>query len=88
MFHFYEYGQHVKREEAPFLFLGSVIYIIIIGFLSGKIKIHNVIWVNVIMGLSSILLAMYFIPDDSWFKPFGRDFAVIFVAVIFFKGKY
>ncbi|WP_342599572.1 hypothetical protein MHB48_20125 [Psychrobacillus sp. FSL H8-0483] len=88
LFHFYEYGQHVKREEASFLFLGSVIFVIIIGLLSGQMRIRYVILVNVITGLLSMFLAMYFIPNDGgWFKPVGRDVAVIFVAVVFLVGQ-
>ena len=88
LFHFYEYGQHIKREEASFLLLGSVIFVIISGLLSGQIRIRYVILVNVITGLLSIFLAMYFIPNDSgWFKPVGRDVAVIFVAVVFLVGQ-
>ncbi|MEK4538542.1 hypothetical protein NST21_25010 [Peribacillus sp. FSL K6-1552] len=87
LFHFFEYGQHIKREEASFLYLGTVIFVIIIGLLSGQIRIRYVILVNVITGLLSMFLAMYFIPDDGWFKPVGRDVAVIIVAVVFLVGQ-
>jgi accessory gene regulator protein AgrB len=86
-FHSYEYGQHIKGEEASFLFISSVLFVVIIGFLSSYIKIGYVILVNIITGLLSIFLAMYFIPNDGWFKPVGRDVAVIFVAVVLLIGQ-
>ncbi|QFG00015.1 hypothetical protein PB01_14925 [Psychrobacillus glaciei] len=87
-FHFYEYGQHIKGEEASFLFLGLVLFVVIIGSLSVYIKIKYVIWVNIIAGLLSIFLAMYFIPNDgSWFKPVSRDVAVILVAGVQLIGQ-
>lgn len=87
-FHFYEYGQHIKREEAPFLLLGPVLYVITIGFLSASVKIRHVILINVLATGLSILLAIYFIPDDSsWFKPLKRNMAVIFVSICLLIGQ-
>lgn len=86
-FHFYEYGQHIQGEESSFLFIGSLFFVVIIGFLSSYIKIGYVILVNIVTGLISIFLAMYFIPNDGWFKPVGRDVAVIFVAVVLLTGQ-
>ncbi|MCK1994944.1 hypothetical protein GW626_01670 [Peribacillus muralis] len=88
LYHYYEYGLHIKREEATFLYLGTVIFVIVIGLLSGQIRIRYVILANVITGLLSMFLAMYFIPNDvGWFKPVGREVAVIFVAVVFLVGQ-
>ncbi|MBM7693210.1 glucan phosphoethanolaminetransferase (alkaline phosphatase superfamily) [Peribacillus deserti] len=87
LFHFFEYGQHIKREEASFLYLGSVIFVIIIGLLSGQIRIRYVILVNVITGLLSMFLAMYLIPNDGgWFKPAGRDVGSNLCCSCFFSG--
>ena len=86
-FHLYEFGQHVKREDAPFLLIGCVLYVAATGILSSYIKIAYMIWVNIIAGFFSVLLAMYFIPDDGWFKPVGRDVAIIITAIIFFLGQ-
>ena len=86
-FHFYEFGHHVQGENASFLFIGSVLFVVATGILSTCIKIAYIILVNVIAGLFSLFLAMYFIPDDSWFKPVGRDGAVIFAAVVFLLGQ-
>jgi len=88
LFHFYEYGKHIKREEPSFLFLGSVLYVLISGALARQIKIRYIILVNVITGAASLLLAMYFIPSgDGWFKPFGRDFVILLTTIMFFLGQ-
>ncbi|UTR13993.1 hypothetical protein MM221_15465 [Salipaludibacillus sp. LMS25] len=88
LFHLYEYGQHVRREEASFLFLGSLLYVVITGVLASHIKYRYIILINIITGILSLFLAIYLIPDDGdWFKPFGRDFAIIFTAIVFLLGQ-
>lgn len=88
LFHFYEYSQYLKREEPTFLFLGSMVYIMITGALARKFKIRYVMVVNIITGAISLFLAMYFISDENgWFKPFGRDFVILFTTIIFFMGQ-
>ena len=88
LFHFYEYGQHIKREEPSFLFLGTVFYIVITGALARQIKIRYIVLVNVITGAASLILAMYFISNDGgWFKPFGRDVVIVLTAIVFFIGQ-
>lgn len=87
LFHFYEYGQHIQGEDAPFLFIGSALFVVVTGILSSYIKIAYVILINISAGLFSLLLAMYSIPDDGWFKPVGRDAAVIITAIVFFLGQ-
>lgn len=87
-FHFYENGQHIKGEEAPFLFLSPALSIGAIGLLSASVKIRHVILINILATGLSILLAMYFIPNDSsWFKPLKRDMAVIFVSTLLLIGQ-
>ncbi len=35
-----------------------------------------------------LLLGYFFIVDDgSWFKPFGRDFAIIFISIVYMLGQ-
>lgn len=88
LFHFYEYGQHIKREEPSFLFLGSLLYVVITGALAKQLKIRYIILVNVITGAASLLLAMYFIPNDGgWFKPFGRDAVIVLTTIVFLVGQ-
>ncbi|MGA4466834.1 hypothetical protein ACPA2L_30170 [Bacillus bombysepticus] len=89
LFHFYEYGQRViKGEEAPFLGIGLILFIIINGFSSKEIKIRYIFLVNIFTGVISLLLASKFIPDDgSWFTPVGRNGAVIFISIIYIIGQ-
>lgn len=88
LFHFYEYGQHIKREEPAFLFLGSLLYVVITGTLARQLKIRYILLVHVITGTASFVLAMYFIPSDGgWFKPFGRDVVIVITTIVFFIGQ-
>ncbi|MCR6097313.1 hypothetical protein HXA31_02330 [Salipaludibacillus agaradhaerens] len=88
LFHFYEYGQHVRQVEASFLFLGALLHVVITGVLAGHIKYRYIILINIITGILSLFLAIYLIPDDGdWFKPLGRDLTIIFTAIVFLIGQ-
>lgn len=88
LFHFYEYGQHIQREEATFLLQGSILFVLVAGILAGSVKLRYVFLVNIITAVLSVFLASYFIADDGgWFKPVGRDIAVIFCSVVFLIGQ-
>ncbi|MER2009399.1 MAG: hypothetical protein ABS939_18350 [Psychrobacillus sp.] len=88
LFHYYEYGQHIKREEASFLLTSSILFVLVAGFLAGSVKLRYIFFVNIITALLSVFLASYFIADDGgWFKPLGRDGAVIFVSLVFLIGQ-
>ncbi|WP_332647529.1 hypothetical protein [Lysinibacillus sp. 54212] len=83
LFHYYEYGQHLKGEGASFLFTVWLGYIIFIGVLSVKMKNVYIVGLNVISCLLSLLLAsLLLINDGSWFIPFGRDIAILWIAVL------
>ncbi|WP_409291223.1 hypothetical protein [Peribacillus sp. SCS-37] len=89
LFHYYEYEQYIKHEEASFLGLGSVLFVLITGLLSGQIRVCYVVLVNGVTLLLSLLLGKYFIPNEGdWFNPVGRDVAIIFVAVVFLAGQF
>ncbi|MBO0600122.1 hypothetical protein I2483_00460 [Sporosarcina sp. E16_3] len=88
LFHYYEYGQHMKHEEATFLLASSILYVVVSGLLSGAVKLRFIFCVNIITGVLSVFLATNFIVDEGgWFKPVGRDGAVIFVTFVFFTGQ-
>lgn len=88
LFHFYEYGQSNIQLEASILFSGSILFVLITGALATKIRIRYIILVNIIAGILSFFLAMYFIPDDgAWFKPLGRDMVIVFTAIVFLVGQ-
>lgn len=88
LFHFYEYGQYVKREEASYLLLACIVFVVIVGILSARIKLRYVFLINIVTAAVSLVLAMNFIVDDGgWFKPFGRDIVIMLTAIPFFIGQ-
>ncbi|PIC86239.1 hypothetical protein CSV72_09650 [Sporosarcina sp. P20a] len=88
LFHFYEYGQFMKREDAEHLIVVSVLYIVITGILSCPIRVRYMLLIHMITAIVSLVLAMNFISDDGgWFKPFGRDFVILLTAIPFFIGQ-
>ena len=88
LFHFYEYGQHINREDAPFLLIGTIAYIVLAGALAKDMNVRSVLLANVATAVLSLLLAMYFIPnDDGWFKPFGRDVVVMLTMIPLLIGQ-
>ncbi len=86
-FHWYEYGQHLKGEDAPFLFTGVLVSTLIIGVLSQSVKLKYFIIVNLLMTGLSVILASYFLEDNGWYAPATRNFAVILVAIVYLIGQ-
>jgi len=40
------------------------------------------------MTVISLIFGYFFIDDDGgWFKPFGRDAAIVFVSIIYILGQ-
>ncbi len=88
LFHFYEYGQHLKGEEARYLFPTWLIYMLITGLLSVYIKKRYMLLFQIISCVISVLLAKLWIANDgAWFTPFGRDVAVVWIAGITCVGQ-
>ncbi|MDY0395774.1 hypothetical protein ACFSMW_20140 [Virgibacillus halophilus] len=79
LFHFYEYGQFIKHKEAPFLFLASILFVLIVGFLSCLVKIRYVVLIHILVAITSVVLAINFISDDggqNWKKTKQEYFSV------------
>ena len=89
LFHFYEYNYYnLKGHDAGFLFPVFLLFIIVVGVTSRNIKLPLFFGVNFIMTVISLLFGYFLIVDDgSWFKPFGRDFAIIFFSVVYVLGQ-
>lgn len=88
LFHLYEYNSHLARQEPVFLAPAFIIMSILVGIQLRKVKFPLFIGVNILMTVISLALGHFFIEDDgSWFKPFGRDAAVIFIAIIYTIGQ-
>ncbi|GKV70512.1 hypothetical protein NCCP2716_30100 [Sporosarcina sp. NCCP-2716] len=66
----------------------SVLFVLVVGFLSGLIRIQYVVLVNVVAAIVSVALASNYIVDDNdWFNPIGRNLAIIFTAIVFLIGQ-
>jgi hypothetical protein len=88
LFHFYEYEQHVRNQDAPFLFVGFVFFIILSGIISSHVKFVTVVILTIFQSLISLYLASNFIENDTyWFKPFDRDKVIIIFSVLYFLGQ-
>jgi peptidoglycan/LPS O-acetylase OafA/YrhL len=88
LFHFYEYNSHLERQEATLLFPLFLLFIIIVGIQLRKVRLSLFLGINIIMTVISLILGYFFIVDNgSWFKPFGRDVAIIFISVIYILGQ-
>lgn len=82
-FHSYEYGQHLKREEAPFLIPMIIVYIIISSWLSKYVKALTIILFQLLSLGLSLICGVFWIEDDgTWFIPFGLNVAIIFVWAV------
>ncbi|MED4552942.1 hypothetical protein RKS58_06735 [Lysinibacillus capsici] len=88
LFHFYEYNSHLSNQEASFLFPLFLFFIIGVGIVSRNVHLPLFIVLNFLMTALSLMLGHFFIDDDgSWFKPFGRDVAIIFVSFFYVLGQ-
>lgn len=71
-----------------FLFQVFLVFIIVVGISSRNIKLPLFIGLNFIMTVISLIFGYFFIDDDGgWFKPFGRDAAIVFVSIIYILGQ-
>jgi len=88
LFHFYEYNSHLSNQEASFLFPLFLFFIIVVGVLSRNCHLILFFAMNFLMTAISLIFGHFFIDDDgSWFKPFGRDVAIIFVSFFYVLGQ-
>ncbi|MDF2606831.1 MAG: hypothetical protein K0S34_1026 [Bacillales bacterium] len=87
LFHFYEYNSRHERQDT-FLLLMFLLLIIIVGIQFRNINLSLFLGINIIMTLISLILGYFFIPNDGiWFKPFGRNGAIIFISAIYILGQ-
>ena len=89
LFHLYEYNYcHLKGHDAVFLFPVFLMFIIVVGITLKNIKLPLFFGVNFIMTVISLLFGYFLIADDgSWYTPFGRDFAIIFISIVYLLGQ-
>lgn len=88
LFHFLEYNQRFVEGDSTLLLPAFIILILLTGFLAKSIKLHTLLFVNGVVAVLSILLAMNFIPNDtSWFKPLNRNQVMIFTIGLYIIGQ-
>lgn len=82
LFDLYEISQFPNK--APFLFSGPLLFVILSGFLSIKIKPLYIILVNILTIVVSVVLATKFIipPNGSWYNPFGMNVSIILLGIV------
>lgn len=88
LFHYYEYGQYEKGQAATGLFGAWMIYIVLTGIFSSSMKKRYILlWQSISCIISLILASVLIENNGGWFTPFGRDFAVIWIATITYLGQ-
>ncbi|WP_198508461.1 hypothetical protein [Bacillus xiapuensis] len=88
LFHFYEYNSYLIKQEAVLLFPAFLLFIIVVGIQLRKLKLSLFMGMNILMTIISLMLGYFFIANDGgWFKPFGRDIAIIFISVVYILGQ-
>ncbi|WP_085507268.1 hypothetical protein [Thalassobacillus devorans] len=89
LFHYYETTQYINGGEAPFLFPGTILFVIVVGLLSVKVKLRYIMAVNLVTIMVSVLLGKEWItpPNVTWFKPLTQDSVVIFTGIVLLIGK-
>ena len=86
LFHYIETS--LFTNASIFAFLGTFLFIILSGIISVKIKPNFIILINIVSVLLSVILGRMFItaPNESWFNPFGMNFAIVFTGIIILIG--
>ncbi len=86
---FFEYNCHLAGKSAKFLIPVFLVFIIVVGISSRNIKFPLFFGLNLMMTVISLLFGSFLLVDDGgWFKPFGRDVAIIFVSIIYILGQF
>lgn len=88
LYYFYEYNGYLNRQDVDFLFPTFIVCIVVIGLLTRNMNLPLFFSINIMMTVISLILGHFFILDDgSWFKPFGKNGAMIFVSSIYILGQ-
>lgn len=85
LFHYIETS---FANGSTFAFVETFLFIICAGLISTKSKLYFIFLINFLTILLSVVLGGKFIipPNESWFNPFGMNFAIIFTGIIILIG--
>lgn len=86
LFHYLETSNFTNA--ATFAFTGTFVFIVFAGVLTVGSKLYLIFSTTILSILLSIVLGGKFItpPNESWFNPFGMNFAIVFVGIIILIG--
>lgn len=86
LFHYIETS--ISTNGSIFAFLGTLFFMILAGIISTKIKVNFIVIISLLSNLLSMMLGRMFIisPNESWFNPFGMNFAIVFTGIIILIG--
>ncbi len=86
LFHYIE--TFLSTNGSIFAFLGTFLFMVLGGIISTKIKTNFIVIISILSNLLSIVLGKMLIipPNESWFNPFGMNFAIVFTGIIILIG--
>ena len=86
LFHYIETSLYTNGSI--FAFLGTFLFMVLGGIISTKIKTNFIVIISILSNLLSMVLEKMFIipPNESWFNPFGMNFAIVFTGIIILIG--
>lgn len=86
LFHYIETS--ISTNGSILAFLGTFLFMILAGIVSTKIKINFIVIISFLSNLLSMMLGRIIIisPNESWFNPFGMNFAIVFTGIIILIG--
>lgn len=86
LFHYFETTQTIYGDALSFI--GTFLYVIFAGLLLRRNNLYIIVLTSILTMLISVWLGTKFItpPNESWFNPFGMDFAIIFIGIIILIG--
>ena len=86
LFHYIETS--LFSNGSTFAFLGAFLFVVLAGIISVKIKPNFIFLISILSVLLSIVLGGMFIiaPNESWFNPFGMNFAIVFIGIVILIG--
>ena len=86
LFHYIETS--LFSNGSTFAFLGAFLFVILAGIISVKIKPNFIFLISILSVLLSMVLGKMFItsPNESWFNPFGMNFAIVFIGIVILIG--
>lgn len=89
LLHFYDYQCHLNGTYPILLYPSLFLCMIVVGMQFKNTNVFPIFLLGIVMTIFSSVLGSFFIPDDgAWFKPFGRDVAIIITAITYLFGQF